>query len=799
VNPTDTSDNARADVFLGLVFAAVLAAFWPSLVSLPGTWNGYSGHGYFVAALTVWLVWRDRHVFVGEDVPAFEGLRPVLAVLSLGWMSAVVMDVAVAHEGLFTAILTVWALATFGPQARRSVLAIGLTFTLALPIWGSFVPALQRATTVMSGTAARMVGISAEIGYDFVSLTSGTFLVESGCAGLNFLMGGLVLGAFYAHIFVREWRTQLKIVALAGVVSIMGNWVRVTVLIVIGEATQMQSELLGNHLWQGWVIFSLLMIPTYFLARRIEARDQATRPADSTTQPRSDATDVDAAPARGGDATVGRSSYRGRAVTMGMLACVGPVLYMAIGAIPRSGDLDRNLSTLELSTEWTAEEVVPTEDGWRPDFQGVDDRAEWMLSGGPEQVRVTRHYFIDQRQGEELVQYNNQIAPDSLTVSERLVGPPGTSRRIVTEAVILTDAQPRVVWYWYRVGGIDTPFSSKAKLLEIIAFVKRSPASELVTVSAECRGEDCTAAADAVRSVLGGASVPEVVLLPPGAEAISFLGDTLVAPAQSDAVRSIYLEKYAEAEDALVASPEGADALLWMGRRTAYLGQYRAAIDIYTHALTLHPDDARLYRHRGHRHLTVREPNRAIADFERGLQLTAGQPDQVEPDGLPNRLNTPTSTLQFNLWYHLALAHYVQGDFDQALAAQRSCLAVSVHPDSVVAASYWLFMTLSRLGQVEEAAAVLDGISADMEVIEATGYLDLLLLFKGERTLDDIVGPSGSEATLESTTTAYGLGVWHLLNERPDAAREIWTQMLTGRDQWSAFGYMAAEGELARQ
>jgi hypothetical protein len=286
--------------------------------------------------------------------------------------------------------------------------------------------------------------------------------------------------------------------------------------------------------------------------------------------------------------------------------------------------------------------------------------------------------------------------------------------------------------------------------------------------------------------------------LPPGAEAISFLGDTLMPPEQSEEVRAVYMDRYREAEEALQAAPEDVDALIWMGRRTAYLGRYRESIDIYTRALTLHPDDARLYRHRGHRYLSVREPEHAILDFERAGELTEGLPDEVEPDGLPNAMNTPTSTLQFNIFYHLALAHYVQGHLEEALDAQRSCLEASAHPDSVVATSYWMYMTLRRLGMDDEAQEVLDGITDDMEIIESSGYLDLLLLFKGERTLEDLVGPSGDAATLQSTTRAYGLGVWHLLNGRTAEAHDMWEGILMGRNQWSAFGYLSAEGELAR-
>lgn len=297
----------------------------------------------------------------------------------------------------------------------------------------------------------------------------------------------------------------------------------------------------------------------------------------------------------------------------------------------------------------------------------------------------------------------------------------------------------------------------------------------------------------------GSAEAPQTAMaLPPGVEAISLLGDTLTAPEQPESVREVYMARFEEAQDALIEAPEDADALIWMGRRTAYLGHYRDAIEIYTNAIELHPDDARIYRHRGHRYLTVRDFDRAIADFERAAALVAGQPDEIEPDGLPNSINQPLSTLQFNIWYHLALAHYVQGHLEEALEAQRRCLEVSTNPDLLVATSYWLYMTLTRLGRTEEAAEVMDAISEDMEIIENDSYHQLLLLFNGDRTLEDVVGPDGGEATLQSTTTAYGVGAWHLMEGRTEQAHETWERMLEGRNQWSAFGYLAAEGELAR-
>lgn len=321
----------------------------------------------------------------------------------------------------------------------------------------------------------------------------------------------------------------------------------------------------------------------------------------------------------------------------------------------------------------------------------------------------------------------------------------------------------------------------------------------LVTLAVACadRGEDHGSA----EGGQDASATPQMTADENGAgqfEAISFLGDTLFRPQLPAGVEAERMERYYEAEDSLSEDPDGADALIWMGRRTAYLGRYRDAIDIYTHALTLHPDDARLYRHRGHRYISVRELDAAIADLRKAADLTEGQPDQVEPDGLPNDRGIPTSTLQFNIWYHLGLAYYLKGDFAAAADAYAHCADVSVHPDSKVATAYWRVMTLDRLGRKDEARAVMDAVTPDMDVIESGGYLDLIMLWKGDRTPEDLIGPSGSDATLESTTAGYGVGAWYLLHGDETAARTVFQRVLSGRDQWAAFGYIAAEAEMAR-
>ena len=115
----------------------------------------------------------------------------------------------------------------------------------------------------------------------------------------------------------------------------------------------------------------------------------------------------------------------------------------------------------------------------------------------------------------------------------------------------------------------------------------------------------------------------------PAPEARSLSGQDLVPPVPIPNQAKLEAD-LAAAEAALAAQPDSAEALIWVGRRQGYLWRYRAAIDTFTRGIERFPADARFYRHRGHRYLTVREFAKAEADFTKAAALVAG----VRPAGL---------------------------------------------------------------------------------------------------------------------------------------------------------------------
>jgi len=270
------------------------------------------------------------------------------------------------------------------------------------------------------------------------------------------------------------------------------------------------------------------------------------------------------------------------------------------------------------------------------------------------------------------------------------------------------------------------------------------------------------------------------------------------APPVSAEARQEMQARLEQARARYEAEPNNPDAIIWFGRRLAYPGRFREAIEVYTKGIEKFPLDARLYRHRGHRYITLRRFDLAISDLRKAAKLVRGKADEIEPDGQPNARNIPTSTLQFNIWYHLGLAYYLTGKNKQALNSYHECLKVSDNPDALVATSHWLYMTLRRMNRTNEALQILAPIREGMDIIENDGYYRLLLMYKSLISPEDLLGGAMKQGNSPgSYSIVYGIGNWYLYNGRRAEALQLFRRMLEG-GQWTSFGYIAAEADLQR-
>ena len=109
--------------------------------------------------------------------------------------------------------------------------------------------------------------------------------------------------------------------------------------------------------------------------------------------------------------------------------------------------------------------------------------------------------------------------------------------------------------------------------------------------------------------------------------------------------------------------------------------------------------------------------------------------------------------------------------------------------DRLVATSDWLYMTLRRLGRKAEADDAAEADHAGAMVIENASYWNRLLMYKGRKTPEELLGGAIGGSTLaegvQLATQGYGVGNWYLVQRREGqgarGVREDAERRLVGR------------------
>lgn len=263
------------------------------------------------------------------------------------------------------------------------------------------------------------------------------------------------------------------------------------------------------------------------------------------------------------------------------------------------------------------------------------------------------------------------------------------------------------------------------------------------------------------------------------------------------------IEQYTKARAEYRTNPGSPEAIIWYGRRAGYLLRLNEAIQIFSLGIEKHPHDPRMYRHRGHRYISTRQIDKAIADLEKAVTLINGKPNKIEPDGAPNPQGIELTTTHGNIWYHLGLAYYLKNDMFNAGRCFRECLKIAGNDDGIVSASHWLYMILRRQGQYQQATRLVEKINSEMTIIENTTYHQMCLMYAGKVSAAELLksnGDSSQDDMRQSTADVllYGIGNWHEYHRGDkQSCREMYEQLLAGGSPFS-FAFIAAEADYIR-
>jgi len=231
----------------------------------------------------------------------------------------------------------------------------------------------------------------------------------------------------------------------------------------------------------------------------------------------------------------------------------------------------------------------------------------------------------------------------------------------------------------------------------------------------------------------------------------------------------------ARAESSLAADPGNVDKIIALGVAQSGIRRYREAIQTFTKGMAIAPSNALLYRWRGHRYVSLRLLDSAIADFNKGNALDSNV---------------------YGIWYHLGVARYVRGEFAQAAAAFTRSQRIPPDTNELAASTDWLWMSSMRAGRPSDAKAALARVPDTLHVTSAAAYAQRIKLYRGEISPEQAF-TAADTADIAIATLSYGVGNWYLLKGDTARARQYF-QRSVASGGWPAFAFIASEAELRR-
>lgn len=379
-------------VLLLLVTASACFQTWAELWLFWGDENVAFDHGYLVALIVLWLIWQLRlSVRSLSPIPHLQ-LLPVVIALSATWLLAEIANVFAVHTAIWPmlAFSALWV--ALGKQvAVRFAVPLGFLY-FAMPFWDLLQAPLQAVTAAMVGLITYLLGIPAALDGSYVTLPTSQLFIAEDCSGAQFLCIALAIGFLAGFIRQDNFGTRLLIMVIAGVLSMVFNWLRVILIILAYLNPDLKTVLdwMGGHLTLGWWVFALDLMIFGLVLLYIP---RSPRPFIDSYQP----------PHKSSAASGNNAS---------LWATVAAIIFLPIvtWALPRLDTYPAHLPDANLWRNIPSHGTVLPDPRWQPHFPGAKwEKRSAMLTPRGTTVEVYGNLFHEQLQGSELISRGSHL------------------------------------------------------------------------------------------------------------------------------------------------------------------------------------------------------------------------------------------------------------------------------------------------------------------------------------------------------------------------------------------------------
>ena len=284
--------NSRMMCFL-IVIAMLLAFNLPASLILYNKFMLFTenqGHAWLLLAATAYLFSTHKSVFTPQSSISKKSLFGLLVASLLNIISYTFNILLFEQYAMILFAMSGYHL-FFKFKDSLQACRLFLLLLFVTTTFDHLVPVLVTISSLVVDVMVRSVGLVAFIDGPMIELPYGRLLIADSCSGVRYLIVGLAIACLLGVMDNLTVKENIKLAIYAVIISLVVNWVRIFLLVVIGDWTQMQSSLMHDHELFGFVLFFVFYAPLFFI--RFGSRNNGNNLSIDTRQEALDHNSVD--------------------------------------------------------------------------------------------------------------------------------------------------------------------------------------------------------------------------------------------------------------------------------------------------------------------------------------------------------------------------------------------------------------------------------------------------------------------------------------------------------------------------
>ena len=462
--------NSKIITFYFILNITTLIAFnYAVMVELFKEWYdpGPYNHGILGFALTLYIFWTQKEFFMS--------VRPnLLGVILLFIVNIILLIANLANIGQLqilslSLVIVSLFISVYGFSIIKAFIKPWMMLILTLPIWNLLQLPLQDLSTWASFHVVQMFDLNViREGHDLIT-PGGVFIVEPACSGLGFFLTSALYAIFVSKVNNLSRKSSCIFFLLAISFSIVANWLRIIIIVIVGAKTHMQHYIVQDHLTFGWFVFMACFIPIIIIGHRYFNEQEApVKPTPTNVQ---------------------------KVMIWLPISSFAVIVIFAVGTLAVSSSFDKKykliLPQIPAYTHINTNGI--TNYSWFPTSNGASSETFSYFSQDNNLFQIYLANYVKQSQGNEMIFIGNSLYDKSrwYNIDKQSIPFNYSSKFENLNLVTLekNNHRSRLIAYWYLIDGQYVSNKKTAKLLEVKAALKGQPGATLVAIAFDYENE----------------------------------------------------------------------------------------------------------------------------------------------------------------------------------------------------------------------------------------------------------------------------------------------------------------------